>query len=857
MKNTTKLKAIVLSLLMACMLLPMNVFAQRNDNIFRVDEVYNGTRDNEIAFTGLYNQTFGNAPLGSGLLVMGALGAGYAIARRKRNKKGAALLLALALTLGFTQCKKKVEQVVPVNANKVNITLNVDGRHIVTPGAENATVTYEDGDKIYVGDGTHYIGTLTRTSGAFSGEIVEPADGTKIDFFFVGGLEPSVTPTASTTTDFTVNISNQSSNLPVLSCGSAEYYHGTTEYNCELKNKCALVELTLTSGTTDAVGIGDRYTQATINFGGTPGIVPNTETTGMITMKPSGDNTKKYAILLPQAAVDESNIAIGHVGYTLDVPAMSNNNYIKFNNEGAAASNIVYLDYVTANYTATNGQTLTGTLGANVKISIADGATVTLKDVSINGSGTWTSGNYAGITCAGDATITLEGTNTVKGFADGYPGIFVSSGKTLVINGTGELNASSNGSYDTGSGGAGIGGGDNMNCGNIEIQSGTVTATGNQYGAGIGGGQNANCGNITISGGTVTATGGCRAAGIGGGRRGVSGTSGGYDSGSCGNITISGGTITATGGEYAAGIGGGRGNNINYKSSCGTITITSGVTSVTATKGSSADNSIGAGNVGICGTVTIGGVETGPISDSPYTYPVPLTYPIALSDATSDYVGSVVTTDGYVYATVGAASAASKTAVAIIAYVGTAGSVDASSASYKGLAIALSDANSGSRCKWAEDFGNCLSSSQTSEISTALGFKNGIACTSTLTSDGHTHAAATAAASNNGTAAPTGASGWFMPSMGQWNLIVQGLASKKAGSAVTTDLKEDIENDTYKADNLNSVITAAGGTGLEANSYWASTEETFVRAWAIYFTNGYATNYAKSVTYYVRSVIAF
>ena len=619
MKNTTKLKAIVLSMVMACMLLPMNVFAQRNDNIFRVDEVYNGTRDNEIAFTGLYNQTFGNAPLGSGLLVMGALGAGYAIARRKRNKKGAALLLALALTLGFTQCKKKVEQVVPVNANKVNITLNVDGRHIVTPGAENATVTYEDGDKIYVGDGTHYIGTLTRTSGAFSGEIVEPADGTKIDFFFVGGLEPSVTPTASTTTDFTVNISNQSSNLPVLSCGSAEYYHGTTEYNCELKNKCALVELTLTSGTTDAVGIGDRYTQATINFGGTPGIVPNTETTGMITMKPSGDNTKKYAILLPQAAVDESNIAIGHVGYTLDVPAMSNNNYIKFNNEGAAASNIVYLDYVTANYTATNGQTLTGTLGANVKISIADGATVTLKDVSINGSGTWTSGNYAGITCAGDATITLEGTNTVKGFADGYPGIFVSSGKTLVINGTGELNASSNGSYDTGSGGAGIGGGDNMNCGNIEIQSGTVTATGNQYGAGIGGGQNANCGNITISGGTVTATGGYRAAGIGGGRRGVSGTSGGYDSGSCGNITISGGTITATGGEDAAGIGGGRGNNINYKSSCGTITITSGVTSVTATKGENATNSIGAGNVGTCGTVTIGG-NVGAITDSPYTY---------------------------------------------------------------------------------------------------------------------------------------------------------------------------------------------------------------------------------------------
>ena len=234
-----------------------------------------------------------------------------------------------------------------------------------------------------------------------------------------------------------------------------------------------------------------------------------------------------------------------------------------------------------------------------------------------------------------------------------------------------------------------------------------------------------------------------------------------------------------------------------------------------------------------------------------------LTYPIALSAVTSSYVGSVVTTDGNVYATVAAASAASKTAVAVIAYVGTAGSVDASSGTYKGLAVALSDANSGSNCQWATDFANCLSSSQTSDIATALGFKNGISCTNTLTGDGHTHAAATAAASNNGTTAPTGTSGWFMPSMGQWNLIVQGLATKKAGSAVTTDLTYQTDNLTYKADNLNSVITAAGGTGFKTNSYWASTEQNLVRAWAIYFTNGYATNYAKTVNYYVRSIIAF
>ena len=40
---------------------------------------------------------------------------------------------------------------------------------------------------------------------------------------------------------------------------------------------------------------------------------------------------------------------------------------------------------------------------------------------------------------------------------------------------------------------------------------------------------------------------------------------------------------------------------------------------MTATKGSNAPNSIGAGDDGTCGTVTIGGT-VGAISDSPYTY---------------------------------------------------------------------------------------------------------------------------------------------------------------------------------------------------------------------------------------------
>ena len=271
----------------------------------------------------------------------------------------------------------------------------------------------------------------------------------------------------------------------------------------------------------------------------------------------------------------------------------------------APTGKTVDLATLTADYEAQDGETLTGTLAGNYKISIADGATVTLDGVTINGVNDMNY-SWAGITCLGDATIILSGTNTVNGFYQDYPGIQAAAGKTLIINGTGSLTASSYGK------GAGIGGVNNVACGNIEIQGGTITATSDAYGAGIGAGDRADCGNITISGGTVNATGGEYGAGIGGGRRGP-------DNGSCGNILISGGTVNATGGDKAAGIGGGRGYNAKNFSSCGTITITAGVTKVTATMGDGATNSIGAGYWGNCGTVTIGGVE-GAITTSPYTY---------------------------------------------------------------------------------------------------------------------------------------------------------------------------------------------------------------------------------------------
>ena len=153
----------------------------------------------------------------------------------------------------------------------------------------------------------------------------------------------------------------------------------------------------------------------------------------------------------------------------------------------------VDLSKLTANYVAKDGDVLTGTLAGNYKVSIADGAKVTLRDVTINGANN-SSCLWAGITCAGDAEITLVDDNTVIGFENRFPGIMISNGYTLTIKGNGSLTAKPS---DVVNGGApGIGGIGSYvtdvpsRSGNINIIGGTITATGGKNCPGIGGGAN-------------------------------------------------------------------------------------------------------------------------------------------------------------------------------------------------------------------------------------------------------------------------------------------------------------------------------------------------------------------------------
>ena len=263
--------------------------------------------------------------------------------------------------------------------------------------------------------------------------------------------------------------------------------------------------------------------------------------------------------------------------------------------ERTPAAKTVDLATLTADYTAHDGDILTGKLAEAVQITVADGASITIADAYINDELLMYDGkDFAGITCLGDATITICGTNSISGFHTFYPAIFVPEGHTLTFQGDGILNARSNGYYSClsaaiGSVRAGA------NCGNLVFLGGEIYAEGGDRSAGIGASCNSDCGDITIGGTAeiyISAPKGAAAIGSG---------SGVYpDLSDCGDITIGGSArIKVSGGSNSAAIGAGT------FGTCGNITI--GEEANVFANGINCGPGIGAGYYGTCKAITIEG----------------------------------------------------------------------------------------------------------------------------------------------------------------------------------------------------------------------------------------------------------
>lgn len=257
------------------------------------------------------------------------------------------------------------------------------------------------------------------------------------------------------------------------------------------------------------------------------------------------------------------------------------------------------------------------------------------------------------------------------------------------------------------------------------------------------------------------------------------------------------------------------------------------------------------------------------------------------SDVVAGDVGKIIAANGYIYANTTKAYEYGTNGVGLICYAGAAGTADKSTGadSYKALALALTDANNGATCKWfPTNSGTCLA--QQSDITKIYNtnydtYLVGIDNTKTLTTDdgsgsgcdGHEHAAADAAKAYDVNVAGFTNSGWFLPSISQWNLMIKTLAptttddytypdQSVSGWSATAAGTKDIPrwtwvNDGYKASTLNPLLTAVGATGLQSNDYWSSTEHSTYGAWGVRFRNGTVIDRYKSYSRCVRSVLAF
>lgn len=228
-----------------------------------------------------------------------------------------------------------------------------------------------------------------------------------------------------------------------------------------------------------------------------------------------------------------------------------------------------------------------------------------------------------------------------------------------------------------------------------------------------------------------------------------------------------------------------------------------------------------------------------------------------LAGISDDYaVGDVVCKDGSIFrynSTDGTAAAQAKAEgrmpVGIIAYKGNG---EADTRYNHALVIAMEDWNNSGGCQWlTTNTGSCVA--QNSTLSYIITNYKGIEYTNTLAdatcNAAHDHAAAKNA-KNYDVPLPSSCSQWFLPTIGQWSLIVQGLTGDSTGLTTSS-------NNSYKAANVNTTITTAGGSGLASTHYWSSVEYNTEDPWVIDINAGNANHPGKRGVFRVRPIFAF
>jgi len=272
----------------------------------------------------------------------------------------------------------------------------------------------------------------------------------------------------------------------------------------------------------------------------------------------------------------------------------------------------------------------------------------------------------------------------------------------------------------------------------------------------------------------------------------------------------------------------------------GTATYSSSNTAVATVvesgEGAGTVTIVGSGEATITATIADGTNYTY-AGNNTASYTLTVKDPVALADVTAEeHIGWVIGSDGNVYVTATGVSAnsAENVPVAMIGYIGDAGTADAGSGTYRGLAVALTDVPlepGETTTLWSNKFGTCTTLVESFQnAKTAI---NGIAVTSALAGCGtHVHQAARMA-DNYGieefTPSEHGCSDWFLPSSGQWFKVLGACGVTTAGwttSGYCPDRKDSYEN-------IQKIMGAVGNRFSE--NYWTCTEFGNRHAWSVGF----------------------
>ena len=241
-------------------------------------------------------------------------------------KRLSTIIMALALVLGMSQCKKQETPTNGDNGEKVYVTLNVSngesiavnvdngGRHAVAPSL--GMIQFRQGDVIYVGNNGKYVGQLTYNNGAFGGTLYAPSSDDYLHFYFVGNAAlseplPATIGEGTVIKSRTISIDDQSTNLPVLCYGKSNVKYSTNgSYTATLAYKCALVRFKLNKTTDYKCTLLNMLTEASIDFENND-ITPTATTDTIDLYREEGNTGVRWAILLPGTDLSADDNVVG------------------------------------------------------------------------------------------------------------------------------------------------------------------------------------------------------------------------------------------------------------------------------------------------------------------------------------------------------------------------------------------------------------------------------------------------------------------------------------------------------------------------------------------------------------------